>query len=844
MMAFGDSDGRRITVETDQATGNPVLQWNDGRSFIGVTEDLVEGNWYRFDLVAEKSRGKGATLYLDDMPCSLIPYNATPNLEGWLTLGGEGVGLCVDEIRIWRRALDEETMRKNMYASLNTVLSDVCLYYPFEQVASQNGTEKTYAFSLHNLVHPSPESDIRVVGAAEPVVESVNVPPVKGVPEISNVGFTLSRSERKFVLNIDEPQQNIEGSTLYAQIQGLKDKAGNTVADDVMWSFQVSLNNLSWNDASLTLCSSQTDEQTVLRDGLCSQTVSFVNNTSVNQGWYITGLPSWLEASTQSGNLKPGEQQAVRFRATGNTLTGTHIGKLYLTESETGISHSLPYSMSYLPDLPDWKVDRADVPNTMNIIGQVTIGNFIQSNSHSLLAAFDSKGCCAGVAAVEYVADYGSSFVQMTLYGDAAETDNLTFSYYDANTGTMYPVMEATFNGNPQSVCFTPDNVLGSFVQPVIFSSTSLIRQTVSSDKEGWDYFSFYVHPKDSQVTAFLDQAVLLPEDLSLRIVHDDGFALYENGTWLTDGTFTQFAPGTAYKLWASAPFATHYVGERINPSLYPITIVPGWNWLGVPISSQMPLAQAFATLKSLEGDFVKDYHAAAICEKVGNAVRWQGKLTALVPGRGYLYHYGGSSPMTFSYPKMTMSDPLSAYAVSAQHSPDVSSLRAASVTPSLHYGNLDTHVSSGVMPVVARVLIDKVPVTKCEVAAFDKDGRLCGEARPAEEGPQGLILLLLHGDENQKMRLEVILSVNHQTVVVPVDTPLDFADGGILGTMAQPYTIHLTSEQINEITGMESFRYDEEGLPSYDVLGRRVMEPVYNSVTITTKGKVLTKKQ
>lgn len=841
ILTFGDSRNRHITIQTDNLTGEPVLVWNGGKSTLGTIDDLDEGSWYRFDFVTQKSLDKGAIVYLNGKPSSLVPLAATPNLEGLLTIGGQGSSVSIDEFRVWHRALDAETMEKSMYASLNTGLTDVCLYYPFEEVTSRNGSEKTYGFSLHDLVNPTSGCDVRVVGAKEPIVESINVPPVKGVPELSGVSFTLTRSERRFILNIDEPQQNIEGCTLYAQIQGLKDKAGNVVADDVTWSFYVSLDNLRWNDASLALCSSETDEQTILREGLCTRTVSFVNNSPVSQGWYITGLPSWLEASVQSGNLKAGEQQTITFRANGSTLTGTHEGKLYLTEAETGISHSLPYTMSYLPNLPDWHVDRTDIPNTMNLIGQVTLANVIQTNANSLLAAFDRHDRCAGVAAVEPVDDYGSNFVQMTLYGSAAETDSLTFRYYDANTGTLYPVMMSTRGGQPLVIRFTPDDVIGSFTQPVIFSTTSLIRQTISRDGEGWDYFSFYVEPADDAVTAFLDAASLVPDEgLSLRIVHNDGFALYEDGLWLTDGTFTHFTPGTAYKLWTSAPFATNYVGPRADAPAYPITLVPGWNWLGVLLPSRTPLAQALSRAGSLEDDFVKDYHASAICEHVGSTARWQGKLTALTPGQGYLYRYGGTEPTTFTYPDVTY--------VGLGHPDDNTDGNAAARrlananAPSLYYGNVDVHASSGVMPVVAQVLLDGIPVTDCEVAAFNADDQLCGEARPAEGSTQGLILLLLHGDGEQAMHLQVILPIDGQPLVVPVETTLPYADGTLLGTAAQPYTLHLTHQQIGELTHLRSVTGDAVDLPRYDTSGRRILQPAPNTITVTSQGKRLEK--
>lgn len=145
-------------------------------------------------------------------------------------------------------------------------------------------------------------------------------------------------------------------------------------------------------------------------------------------------------------------------------------------------------------------------------------------------------------------------------------------------------------------------------------------------------------------------------------------------------------------------------------------------------------------------------------------------------------------------------------------------------------------------MPVVAQVLLDGIPVTDCEVAAFNADDQLCGEARPAEGSTQGLILLLLHGDGEQAMHLQVILPIDGQPLVVPVETTLPYADGTLLGTAAQPYTLHLTHQQIGELTHLRSVTGDAVDLPRYDTSGRRILQPAPNTITVTSQGKRLEK--
>ena len=73
--------------------------------------------------------------------------------------------------------------------------------------------------------------------------------------------------------------------------------------------------------------------------------------------------------------------------------------------------------------------------------------------------------------------------------------------------------------------------------------------------------------------------------------------------------------------------------GMAVDPSANPITIKSGKNWIGFPLSQQMTVTNAFAGF-AINGDKIKSQNA----NSQYNRGRWQGGVTNLENGKGYIY--------------------------------------------------------------------------------------------------------------------------------------------------------------------------------------------------------------
>ena len=87
--------------------------------------------------------------------------------------------------------------------------------------------------------------------------------------------------------------------------------------------------------------------------------------------------------------------------------------------------------------------------------------------------------------------------------------------------------------------------------------------------------------------------------------------------------------------------------GMPVDPAEYPIVISNGANWIAYPFSSEsMTLTNAFNGF-AVTGDLVQ----SQISNSKYNRNRWQGQLTTLEPGKGYIYNSAATETRTFTYP-------------------------------------------------------------------------------------------------------------------------------------------------------------------------------------------------
>ena len=98
-------------------------------------------------------------------------------------------------------------------------------------------------------------------------------------------------------------------------------------------------------------------------------------------------------------------------------------------------------------------------------------------------------------------------------------------------------------------------------------------------------------------------------------------------------GSINSLMPGKAYKVKIPAALANTVSGRLNDLAAAPIELEKGWNWVSYPYFNSMTLQNAIVGAE--EGDYIVS-HLDGFSEYVDG--QWQGTMSALVPGNGYLY--------------------------------------------------------------------------------------------------------------------------------------------------------------------------------------------------------------
>lgn len=130
--------------------------------------------------------------------------------------------------------------------------------------------------------------------------------------------------------------------------------------------------------------------------------------------------------------------------------------------------------------------------------------------------------------------------------------------------------------------------------------------------------------------TSLLQLGEALGENEILIISKNGDQTSYENGQW--NGTLDTIIPGLMYKVYVNTGFTLTLIGplaSNVN-----LTIQQGTNWFGYTGSYKTAIIEAIS-INALPGDKIISQNGGFA---IYNGTNWQGTLTQLQPGCGYVY--------------------------------------------------------------------------------------------------------------------------------------------------------------------------------------------------------------
>lgn len=674
----------------------------------------------------------------------------------------------VDELRVWKATMNAELLRTNRKVRLTGKEPGLVAYYPFEKK-----TLDAYNQTVTN------GSDIDLVTGKHTAVSGKNIaytdeaPALRTKPTEENVDFTFTASDNKIVIELNEDEAAIDGSTLNFTVREVRDENGN-YSEPIRWSAFVNRRQLSWSDNVVTLTKK-------LGESLAFS-VKVVNNGSKQQMWEISGMPSWLTADTDNGTTDPLVQDDVTFTIAKSTPIGTYSQTVYLVGGDA-IEVPLTLNLTVTGDEPEWMVDKSDYENTMNMIAQLSILGTPSADTADKLAVFVGDEC-RGVGRPVYSKRYDSYYVLLDIYGNAAdEGTNLSFRAYDASTGMVYTQLECS-NGD---VAFTKDQIAGTYADPILLNALDYQEQTTSLTK-GWNWMALYVQPDDMSM-----QTVLAPINAEVTMAKSQtGFMESTGSEWY--GNEIMMNNSEMYKINLSATATLKVLGRVADPSSRLITVKQGWNWIAYNATSAMSLDEAFAGMQPEDGDVVK----AQSCSAVYDGYEWAGTLSLLEPSQGYMLYSVATADRTFAYPSAGQTD-------------KTAKARARRLPPAGYFEPVDYHKYPDNMSLITRVTFDGNELPGAEIGIYAGD-----ECRShAYTNDAGLAYVTIPGNAKTTLTFKLL----YKGKVYTSTTTLDYESDGIVGSTFNPFVINFDTT-----TGIGTLTVDaDENTEWFTVSGQKL---------------------
>ena len=538
----------------------------------------------------------------------------------------------IDEIRIWNSALTGDNVRLDMRSKLAGNETGLVAYYPFEDVNSSNDIVS----SVEDLSIPAYSSmDNGGSALAKNVTFADNTPSIKATRPRVKLNTTLTSSDNKIVININEDANRIENCILEFEVERIMDLNENRLASPLKWTAFVDQNRLKWQTETVNL------KKEVLEPLTFEATIT--NSSGKFENYVISGLPGWLSANKTSGTLDPLEKTTLTFTVDKSANIGAYECELRLTGSKN-IDEVLPVVLKVTGPRPDWTVNPYDFESSMNIIGKIQIEGVYQEDSEDVLAAFiETK--CVGIVNPRFSKVLNSYILYMDVYGNAEDAAKaLTFSLWDAGTGRIYPGVDVAGG----ALTFSSGSTIGSVSAAKIFNATDKVEQQLTIRK-GWNWVSTNVV---NSSPSLLDQIKSGLETDGITLKSKTAFTNYSAAGSSWSGSLTSISQYSMYLVRSAQPKSVKVIGATAKQVDYPITIVPGWNWIGYIPQFVTPVKEALSSINAVEGDQIKGQIGFATYSG-GN---WNGSLEYLVPGQGYMLNSAVGTNRMLTYPSQYIS--------------------------------------------------------------------------------------------------------------------------------------------------------------------------------------------
>ena len=426
-------------------------------------------------------------------------------------------------------------------------------------------------------------------------IQAVAKDDVQVIVNNEEIDFQLVTDSNKIIV-LPKITPAMEGLTMTVTVRNVCDIEGNKT-DDISWQMKVNFCHLQWQNPQISV----TDVS-----GCALKIHTLLENVGDGDDkWQILDLPEDLETSQMTGEIGANDSLAIDFNVNPLLVAGQYDWTVKLI-NDKGCSVPLFIHLNLTADMPEWKVETSDNPLTINALCSILC--IPCENPEDRLSAFDSNGTCIGMAKAGYDEELQCFVHRLTIYGTPS-----VFKYWEASSGRIY---------TPLITDFDMENV----AQTVHFTAMESVEQKIALH-EGENWISFNVGDEEGVMTRLAQMAKSV-----ISVENTDGRAVFVNG--IASGNLKTLRAGKFYKIFLKDSAELVVRGIPADTGSV-ISLSSGINELAFLPQQSMPVAMALRSIHPLEGDVVQSLSETATYTDG----KWQGTLTVMHPGQGYIYN-------------------------------------------------------------------------------------------------------------------------------------------------------------------------------------------------------------
>ena len=636
---------------------NGLLTFRNNNMVLRATGDYANGLWHHYVLAVNRTFNN-ASIYVDGQMVNTFSTDSLGALGDVMMLGGVPTTPGGSQQNLFRGNIDdfvlfEQALPKSLVETYDNLspqgdeLGLIALLTFSEQKENSNNIMEEI-FSVNNRrVFKTPDGT--VVNKIQPLVISPDSAtlatladhndhaPVRERDLLTKMNFNWSFNNDELLININMPDREINKNNIYITVRNVEDLNGNRTVSPIMWQVYVNKNTLVWNSEGINEIYNEHATSDV-------QIPVQIKNTSGKRHQYIIdGLPDWLLVDQQYGSINPEETIVANFRVDESLPIGTYSEIIYLTD-EDGLSEPLKVYVQINAVCPWQEVVEQSYDRQMSLRGQVVVDGIYDTNPQDKVAAIiDDR--IVGLNSITFDPATGANHIYLTIFGTAAsQSKQVKFRLWQASTGRIYSLTSS------ENILFHNNGMAGLPPNSPVILSTSANEVQNLILSPGWNWISFNIIP-DNQgaLDGLFFTETPFDEGDQIKSASAMQFAEYNGSEW--EGPLTHATHKQMYMVYTQHFHVnTQIAGRRLTTDDdRSVTLHQDWNSLPCLLTTDQNVTNAMADYvdHAMEGDLIKSQHAFAVFSENH---RWEGSLTTLRPGEGYLFKRIGQDSVKFTF--------------------------------------------------------------------------------------------------------------------------------------------------------------------------------------------------